>query len=52
MSCVYGVTRSLEPGGWVSVLRLARELRVAHYDSAYLVTSVESGLALVADDGS
>jgi len=50
ISRVYGMMRFLEPGSWVDVLKLAHELKITYYDSAYVVTSVENGLALVADD--
>lgn len=50
VSRVYGVVEFLEPRDWVSVLRLACELRITYYDSAYVVAAVENGLVLVTDD--
>ena len=50
ISHVYRVMRFLEPRSWVDVLKLAHELKITYYDSAYVVASAENGLPLVTDD--
>ncbi len=50
VSRAYSVVGFLEPRDWASVLRLACELEITYYDSAYVVAAVENGLTLVTDD--
>lgn len=46
----YKIMRFLEPKSQADVLRLACELGITYYDSAYIVASAENELVLVTDD--